>query len=172
MEAYAVLDSSATKSLGASANMSMTLANHPSLAKAFYTLGRHLLLDSSVPHRLRELVTLRVAIRVKSEYEWYHHVRFGKRIGLTDAEIEAIRLGAEAPNWADDERAVLRCVDDLLDRNRIEDATWRDLNRALDRRQVMDLVATIGNYVMTSWLIAGFGVAIEPGFEDADHPLG
>jgi len=43
--------------------------------------------------RVRELVTLYVAWTCKSEYEWLSHVREGLRIGLSDDDIEAVKLG-------------------------------------------------------------------------------
>lgn len=169
--AYAVLESEATKSLGASSNMTMTLAHYPKLTAAYYTFGRHLLLDSSVPHRLREIITLRVAWRYKSAYEWYHHVRFGLRIGLTHEEIEAVREGPDAAVWGEAERCVLRVADQLCGQGSLDDATWEELGRHLDRQQAMDLIFTIGHYTMTAWAAAAFGVQIEPGFESAEHPL-
>lgn len=170
-DAYAVLESEATKGLGASSNMTMALVNHPRLAKAFYTLGRHLLLESTLPHRPRELVTLRVAVRTGCEYEWHHHVRFGKRLGLSDADIEAVKAGPEAAIWSDEDRAVLRLVDELFGGWKVSDATWAELAGYFDRQQLMDLVFTVGNYVMAASAAAAFGVEIEPGFESREHPL-
>jgi 4-carboxymuconolactone decarboxylase len=170
-EAYEVLNSSATKALGTSSNMSMTLANHPKLAKAYYALGRHLLLESTVSHRLREILTLRIGWRYKSGYEWYHHVRFGLRIGLTHEEIEAVKTGPEAAVWSPAERCVLQVTDQLCAGGAIEDAVWNELCTHLDRQQAMDLIYTIGHYVMTAWAISAFGVQIEPGFDSAEHPL-
>ncbi|HTZ70420.1 MAG TPA: carboxymuconolactone decarboxylase family protein [Acetobacteraceae bacterium] len=169
--AYDVMESEATRSLGRGSNLGTVFANHPALAKAYYTLGRHLLIDSSIPQRLRELVTLRVAWHHKSEYEWCHHVRFGKRIGLTDAEIEAVREGPAASIWSGADRCVLDVTDQLCTRSRIDDAGWDELGRFLDRHQAMDLIVTIGHYVMTAWAIAAFGVQIEPGFDTPAHPL-
>lgn len=170
-EAYGVLKSDKTAALGAASNMTMTLANYPELGKAFYTLGRHLLLESSLSDRVRELLTLRVAWRYKAEYEWAHHVRFAKRIGMTDAEIEAVKGDAANPIWSELDACVLAATDQLTGNGGIDDATWAVLARHLDRRQLMDLVYTIGQYVMVSWAVAAFGVQIEPGFRAEDHPL-
>lgn len=170
-EAYGVLRSSATRALGGSSNMTMTLAHHPKLEKAFYTFGRHLLLESTVPDRLRELATLRVAVRQQCDYEWCHHVRFGLRIGLTDSEIEAVKQGPEAALWGAADRAVLRAVDQLCGSNRLDEAAFADLAVHLDRQQLMDLVFTIGQYAMLGWAVAAFGVQVESGFEQPNHPL-
>jgi alkylhydroperoxidase family enzyme len=170
-EAYAVMDSEATKAIGASANMTTALANHPKLAKAYYGFGRHLLLDSSLPHRPRELATLRIGYVSQCGYEWYHHVRFVKQIGFTDAEIEAVKQGADAPVWSDEDRAVLRLTDELVDTAQVSDLSWTELNRFFTRHQIMDLVFTIGHYRMLAGAASAFGVEIEPGFDSSEHPL-
>ena len=169
--AFAVLDSEATRALGPSSHVTMTLAHYPKLMAAYYTFGRHLLLESSLPPRLRELLTLRVAWRYRSEYEWSHHVRFSKRIGLTGEGIEAVREGPEAAIWGEADRCVLRVTDQLCEGGKLEDGLWEELRRRLDQRQAMDLVFTVGHYAMTAWAIHAFGVEIEPGFESSEHPL-
>jgi 4-carboxymuconolactone decarboxylase len=164
-EAYAILDSSATRDVRAASTLARVLAHYPKLGKAFYTFGRHLLLESSLPHRLRELATLRVAWHHKSEYEWYHHARFGKQIGLSDEEIKAVKQGPEAKIWTRADRCVLRLTDELCTRSEVDDATWHELNEILTQHQTMDLVFTVGQSVVTAWVIAAFGFGIEPGFE-------
>jgi 4-carboxymuconolactone decarboxylase len=169
--AYAVLDSSATKEVGAASNAAMAMAHYPKLAKSFYTLGRHILVESSLSDRLRELVTLRIGYRLKCGYEWYHHVRFAKRVGISGEEIEAVRKGPDAKVWSKADRLVLSLTDQLMDTSNVDDKTWEGLNKLLNKQQVMDLVFTVGMYVMMGWAVATFRIAIEPGFDDKDHPL-
>ncbi|CAN7399146.1 carboxymuconolactone decarboxylase family protein [Phenylobacterium sp. LjRoot219] len=169
--AYGVLASETTQALGASSNMTMVLANHPRLSKAYYTLGRHLLMESTLPDRPRELASLRVNVLTQCEYEWHHHVRFAKRIGLTDAEIEAVKEGPEAALWSEEDRAVLRLVDQQLQTWKVDDATWAELGRFFERRQLMDLAFTIGLYAMAAGAVAALGIEIEPGFESREHSL-
>jgi hypothetical protein len=35
----------------------------------------------------------------------------------------------------------------------------------------MDLVFTIGNYVMLAWALAAFGVEVEPEYRSSEHAL-
>jgi 4-carboxymuconolactone decarboxylase len=169
--AYAVLNSSATKEIGAASNAAMALAHYPKLAKSFYTLGRHILVESSLSDRLRELVTLRIGHRLKCGYEWYHHVRFAKRIGISGDEIEAVRKGPDAKVWSKADRLVLSLTDQLMDTSKVDDKTWEGLNKVLSKQQVMDLVFTVGMYVMMGWAVSTFQIAIETGYDDKDHPL-
>src|SRR5262249_46559024 len=78
---------------GSKSNLTMVLANHPALAIAYSTFGKHLLLASSLAVRPRELIVLRTAWLQKCEYEWHYHVGYALSAGLTTEEIAAIRDG-------------------------------------------------------------------------------
>jgi 4-carboxymuconolactone decarboxylase len=152
---------------GSKTNMTMTLAHHPKLANAYHTFGKHLLLASTLPVRSRELVVLRTAWLAKCEYEWHYHVGYGLKAGLTLDEIVAVKDGPESPVWdgKDQDRAILQSCDELYRDSRISDATWAALSQFLDRHQLMDLVFTIGNYVMLSWAVSTFGIPVEDGVD-------
>ena len=148
---------------GSSKNMSMALANHPELAKAYYTFGWHVLRTSTLAVRPRELIVLRTAWHQKCAYEWHYHVGYALNAGLTMEEIAAIRDGPGSPVWdgKDEDRAVLSAVDELVAKSQICDATWAQLARFFDKRQIMDLLFTIGNYVMLGWAAGAMGVPVE-----------
>ena len=68
-------------------NIFRTLAHHPKLLKRWRVFGGHLLYNSSLPARERELLILRIAWLQRGEYEWGQHSQIGKDAGLTDVEI-------------------------------------------------------------------------------------
>lgn len=146
---------------GSKTNIIMVMGNHPELGKAYNIWGKHLLISNSLPTRQLELLILRVAWRVKSDYEWHNHVGYGLKAGLTIEEIGALREPLTAWNWSAEDGAVLRSVDELIAKGRIGDRTWKALSKFYDRRQLMDLVFSIGHYVMTSWALSTFGVELE-----------
>lgn len=156
---------------GSPANLDMIMANHPALATAFYGFGKQLLLGSSLPDRPRELVTLRVAWRYQAAYEWAHHTRFARTLGFTEAEIAAVKEGPKAAPWSDEERSLLSAVDQLCERTQIDDATWAALASRFDRHQMMDLVFTIGHYVMLAMALSAFGVEVEEAFRSPETAL-
>src|SRR5689334_9722639 len=98
----------------AAGNLLATLVRHPELTRAFLRFSNHLLYSSTLPPRLRELTILRVAHRHGSEYEWHHHVRMGKGVGLTDEVIDGIQRGA-ASDLLD--QTILNAVDELQDKS-------------------------------------------------------
>ena len=147
---------------GSRTNIMMVLANYPAMAIPYCQWAKHLLMANSLPVRTLELLILRVARRTNSAYEWHNHVGYGLNAGLTLDDIAALRDFPEgAERWAEEDRLVLQAVDDLIDADRVSDATWTGLLRHFDRRQMMDLVMSTGHYVMTSWAIASFDVQIE-----------
>ena len=146
---------------GSKTNIIMVMANHPDLGKVYNHWGKHFLISNTLATRQLELLILRVAWRVKSEYEWHNHVGYGIKAGLTLEEIAAIREAPEAGNWSEQDEAVLRAVDELIDKGDISDPTWATLSKYYDRKQLMDLVFSIGHYVMTSWALTTFRVGLE-----------
>jgi 4-carboxymuconolactone decarboxylase len=136
-------------------NLLATLARHPSLTRAFLRFNVHLLFQSTLPARMRELAILRVAHLLNSEYEWRHHVSMGRAVGLSDAAIEGAARGEGADEL---DQAVLDAVDQLQDKANLSDQTWAQLSAHLDERQRMDLVFTIGCYGALAMAINTFGV--------------
>jgi len=135
-----------------------TLVRHPKLTRAYLKFSTYLLYGSTLPPRVREQVILRVAHRRGCTYEWSHHVEMAKEIGLTDADIEAVRSG-NADN--DFDRALLCAVDELDEKTNVSDQTWAALGAQLDERQRMDLVFTTGNYIALAMALNTFGVEVE-----------
>jgi alkylhydroperoxidase family enzyme len=148
---------------GSKTNVITMMGNHPPLGKVFNIWGKHFLMANTLNTRQLEIIILRVAWRVKSAYEWHNHVGYGMNAGLTLEEIAAIRDFPSEGSWIEEEAALMRATDELLDDNIISDATWATLTKKFDKRQMMDLVFTIGHYVMTSWALASIGVPIEGG---------
>jgi 4-carboxymuconolactone decarboxylase len=154
-------------------NLTMVLANHPPLGIAYLTFGKHLLLNSTVPVRPRELIVLRVGYVQKCAYEWHFHVGYALTAGMTMEEIGAVRDGWNSPVWdgKDEDRAVLRAVDELIGNSCVSDETWAQLSRFFNRQQLMDLVFTVGNYVMVAWAGRTFGIPVEENEDEIGFDL-
>jgi 4-carboxymuconolactone decarboxylase len=146
-------------------NIFRTLAQHPKLLKRWLVFGSHVLGRSSLGAREREILILRIGYLCRSAYEWGQHVKIALGSGLTQAEIDAIPAGPDAPGarWTDLERALLRATDELHADAFISDATWAELASTLSTQQLMDLVFTVGQYNLVSMALNSFGVQPEPG---------
>jgi|SRR5450756_231302 len=135
---------------------------HPALAKAFFAFNNHLF-RSTLSARDREMATVRVAWLRRGEYEWAQHVRMAKTAGLSDEEVDAISAGADSPVWGPRDAALLRSVDEIVADRYVSDETWKRLAEHLDRKQLMDLVFTIGAYDLLAMAMNTFGLELDPG---------
>ena len=130
--------------------------------KRWLVFANHVLGGSTLPVRERELAILRTGYVAGSGYEWAQHVNIARHCGITDAEIEAIVTGPDAPGWSAEDSTLLRATDQLLNDRFIDDATWAALSTRWDEQQRMDLVFAVGQYNLVSMALNTFGVQIEP----------
>ena len=145
-------------------NIFRTLLNHPAAMRGFMGWGSYVLSKkNSLPAREREIVVLRTGFLCRSGYEWTQHVPIGQRAGLTDAEIVAIKEGAQAPNWSPADAALIRACDELHARQFIGDSTWQALQAHFNAKQCMDVVFTAGQYTQVSMILNTFGVQLDEG---------
>ena len=147
-------------------NVFRTFANHPDLLRRWLVFANHVLGKSTLPGRERELLILRIGWLCRAGYEWGQHVVIGLDAGLTDAEIERIKVGPDAADWSDLDRALLRAVDELHADAFVGDATWSALAEHLDTQQLMDVVFTVGQYKLVSMALNSFGVQLDPGLPE------
>ncbi|HKU40159.1 MAG TPA: carboxymuconolactone decarboxylase family protein [Polyangiales bacterium] len=144
------------------------ILQHPALAKAFLTFNNHVAVASSLSKRVRELLILRISWLRRSEYELVQHLVLGKNAGLSDAEIERVQLGPDAPGWDAVDAGLVRCVDELHSEARIADATWALLSAHFSTQQLLDIVFVVGCYDVLAMVFKTFGAQLEPGVDALD----
>lgn len=138
-----------------------TLARYPALTEAFHTLNGHVLFASTLSVRQRELLVLRVAAVRRADYEWAQHVVLARDAGIDPDEVARVAAGPDAPGWSSLERAMLYAVDELIADAMVRDATWKVLADALDERQLMDLIFTVGAYDSLAMAFRSLGVELD-----------
>ena len=148
------------------ANIVKTLIHHPKLMNSLGAFGAHVSGDdTSLSPRHRELAILRTGWLCQSEYEWGHHIQVAREISISDEDIERVAAGPDAEGWDPFEATLLRAVDELHADAMITDATWKALAERYDIAQLMDFVATVGQYTVVSMLLNTLGVQPEEGLE-------
>lgn len=145
-------------------NIFRTMARKPKALKRFLEWGGYILSRrNSVPAREREIAILRVGWNCRSGYEWTQHVPIAVRAGVTEAEVAAIKVGADDPSWSEADRAILRAVDDLTGDFFVSEASWAAVRAHWSEEQAMDLVYTVGQYTQVSMALNSFGVQLDEG---------
>jgi alkylhydroperoxidase family enzyme len=145
-------------------NILLQLAHHPEALRPFLGFATALALRGVLTRRDHELVSLRAIWHCQSDFEWGHHVVFGRVAGLTDAEIDRIPSGPTHPAWNEADRLLLLATDELCRTHTVTDATWARLRDALTDAQLVELPLLVGVYTMLSMVANATGVPLEPGF--------
>jgi len=114
--------------------------------------------------RHREIVIDRTCARCGCAYEWGVHVGFfARRVALTPEQIRATVHGdASDPVWSDEERLLIRMVDELHDTSALSDQTWASLAASFTVEQILELIALVGFYHSVSFFANALKLSPEP----------
>src|SRR5229473_3070442 len=101
-----------------------TLARVPRVYDSFR--AGSLLDRGPISLRHREIVINRTCARCGCSYEWGVHISFfAQRVALAPEQIRAtVRGDADDPAWSDEERLLIRTVDELHDSANLSDEVW------------------------------------------------
>jgi AhpD family alkylhydroperoxidase len=101
-----------------------------------------------LPRRETEMVILRVASLRECDYEFTHHVRLGRRVGVTAQDVERIKTGSAASGWSGHEQLLMSTTEELIGTKDLTDTSWAALRAAYDERTSLELLLLIGHYDM------------------------
>ena len=144
-------------------NVITTIGRHPALFERFIPFASYVVREQTLPPRDREILILRIGWLCQAKYEFGQHTLGGKEAGLTDEEILRITMGPDAHGWSDFDAALIHAADELHHDAIISDATWNALSKRYDEKQLMDVVFTVGQYNLVSWMLNSFGVQLDEG---------
>jgi len=119
----------------------------PRVGDALQRLGAAVRYESGLSDRCRELAILAVAAAWNSGFEREAHEATGRRAGLLEHELAAVREGRETDLPDETEAACLRLVTALLGGD-VDDRTWAACVPPLDATAVFELTTLVGYYSM------------------------
>ena len=135
----------------------------PTVGACLADLGAALRFASSLEPRLLELAIITVGAHWKAEFEWWAHVRLARQHGLSDQVIERIGHGLAPAFEVDDERVVHAVARQLVEEGTVDGSTYRDAQRLLGDRGLVELVSLCGYYTLVSFTLNAFAVPLPPG---------
>lgn len=134
----------------------------PAIGQPLQALGAAIRFHSHLTERQRELAILTVAAHWDSSYERYAHERIAATLGITEAELCALREGDPEPFHGAD-RWVVEVVSLLLAGGAVTQERFNDAQQALGTAALVDLAALAGYYTTLAWQLRLFEVgAPEP----------
>jgi 4-carboxymuconolactone decarboxylase len=144
-------------------NIMRTLAIAPTAFTPYLRFAATILARLSLPPTLRELAILQVARSAEAEYEWVQHLEIARELGVSEEQIAAIESGEIAdPSLSPSEAAVLAFTEQVVAGPVVSDASFAELRRHLDERAVVELLLTVGNYLMLARVMTVLELELDP----------
>jgi alkylhydroperoxidase family enzyme len=142
----------------------VAMLHYPTLGAPLQAVGVFLRFRGLLPARARELVILVSAAAERSEFEWWAHVRIGREVGLTDAEIDAVRDGASLTLHDPVEQAALdtaRAV--TTGKQDLDDDEYERVHAALGDQLLFETLTLVGYYAAHALQMRVFRVPLPEG---------
>ena len=142
-------------------NVTKMMANAPASFLGFQEFAGSILFRSEFDPRKREIAVCRIGHVTKANYEWTHHVRVAKRLGITDEEIRII--GSENPVTSLDEEGNLLCrvADEISLDVRLSDDALSQILERYGIRGATELILCCSYFNMVSRFLESTRVELE-----------
>jgi alkylhydroperoxidase family enzyme len=155
---------------GSPPNLYRGLANHAPLAAAWTEFARAIRYESKTPRTLRELVILRGAQLMRSEYEWAQHLRMARKAGVREAQIAALAGWRESQEFDEHEKAALLLAE-AVTRADVTDEVYAAVSKHFDHATYVELSLTAAFYAMVGRMLDAMRIQLEPEFRDFSPKL-
>jgi alkylhydroperoxidase family enzyme len=146
---------------GSPPNLYRALGNHPALCAAWTEFARAIRYESRTPRPLRELVILRGAQLMRSEYEWAQHLRMARKSGVREAQIQALAGWRDSPEFDPREKAALELAE-AVTRADVADDVYASVARHFDHATYVELALTAAFYAMVGRMLDAMRIQLEP----------
>ena len=155
---------------GTPPNLYRQLANHPKLIAAWSEFARTLRHDSRTPRALRELMILRGAQLMNSEYEWAQHLKMARKAGVREAQIDALAAWKKSDQFDAKEKAAIGLAEAVTG-GHVGDDVYAEAMRHFDHQDYVELAVTAAFYAMVGRMLDAMHVQLEPDFRDYSPKL-
>jgi alkylhydroperoxidase family enzyme len=146
---------------GTPPNLYRALGNHPQLTAAWTEFSRALRYDARTPRALRELVILRGAQLMRSEYEWAQHLAMARKSGVREAQIEDLSAWTASAEFDAREKAALALAE-AVTAGRVSDSVYAQASGQFDHAEFVELAMVAAFYAMVARMLDAMGVQLEP----------
>jgi AhpD family alkylhydroperoxidase len=125
-----------------------------------HTLGLNEAIQTGLDPKLRELAYLKASQVLHCGYCHHYHQIFGKRAGLTDAQLREVEGYESSTAFSDLEKQVLRFAEQWTTKGKADADLVSKLSQQLSPQEMMTLAATVGLANWTSRFNVTFGVEL------------
>jgi 4-carboxymuconolactone decarboxylase len=132
--------------------------NSPEAAKRCNELSEYLRRGSGLAAKIQELAMLTVARELDCQYIWNAHAAAGRREGLSDGLVDALRDKKDLPELPADEAAVVNYGRDFFRTHKVSDATFQAAQREFGIHGLTNLTSLMGYYALLAFNANSFQI--------------
>jgi 4-carboxymuconolactone decarboxylase len=141
-------------------NLVRTAYNNPEMFRGFASLSGRVHSASRLSNRIREMVVLAVVGLLGAEYEAQQHEPQARRVGMTEAEITALRVGDLGAFTGADRAAIAFAT--AVEQRLVTDTMWAEATQHFSEVELLDITMLAGFYGLASRLVLALDVDLEP----------
>jgi len=146
-------------------NLYRALGNHPALCAAWTEFARAIRYESRNPRPLRELIILRGAQVMGSEYEWAQHLKMARKAGVREAQIAALAGWRSSAEFDAREKAALALAE-AVTRADVTDEVYAEASKHFGHQDFVELALTAAFYAMVGRMLDAMRIQLEPDARD------
>jgi 4-carboxymuconolactone decarboxylase len=152
-------------------NLHLTIGHAPKVAKARRALSGMLRRDAKTPRLLRELIIIRTAQIVRSDYELNQHIPMALKVGLSQQQLDEVANWRDSKLFDERQRAVLAYIEQLLAGGDVDDATFAAFANHFTPEEIIEISVLATNYYGTGLLTRALKIQVETDGRHTAHSL-
>jgi 4-carboxymuconolactone decarboxylase len=134
----------------------------PEAGRAANQLSNYLRNESSLSQRIQELAMLVTARELDCQHIWNSHAGSGRRAGLSDALVDALRDKRDLSDLAADEAAVVKYGQEFFRTHHVSRGAFQAAQEQLGDRGLVELTMLMGYYGLLAFNINAFDTDLVP----------
>jgi 4-carboxymuconolactone decarboxylase len=147
------------------------MIHNPEMAAQVNRLSAFLMAETEIPEKFRRLGALIAARSIDCRYVWNAHAAAGRRAGLDDALVDAIRDQKQLPAMEPNEAAVVRYGLELTGQNKVSQETFDAAVAALGYQGVTEFTTVIGYFRLVGLNANAGDIALPADRAESDLPV-
>ena len=142
-------------------NLHRMMGHSPAMMKASADTAMALRHGTQLPRSLIEVVILRTAQLMRSDYEWQQHHPMALANGVSQEKIDAVADWRDSKLFPPAETAALAYAECVALGTEAEPAIFARLQEHFSPREIVELTMLVAQYMATARFIQALGVPLE-----------
>ncbi len=135
----------------------------PELARRSRPVNHYLRYEFGFGGRVRELAILATAREHDSQFEWAAHEPAALAEGVSAAIIDLVRWRGDTSALVEPDAIVIDLAREIFAARHVSPQTYDRAVQQFGRRNLVDLIALMGNYAATAALLTAFATQLDEG---------